>query len=190
LLALVAALLSACSDPAWREINSQEGGFRIAMQSDPRVEKQELDTPIGKITGHWYAVEGKDAVYGVGYADYPDAIFKHGTPRQLFSVVRDGWLKRINGKLQADGTEIALDNKYPGMEVIASGQLDGQDAYMRGRFYLVGNRLYQVITFGKRSAMAQSDINRFLSSFKLTPRLDTTTITIDAEPERKDRKKK
>lgn len=190
LLALVALLLAACSDPSWREINSPEGGFRIAMKHDPRVEKQEIETPMGKITGHWYGVEEKDAVYGIGYSDYPDAIFKAGTPRKLFSIVRDGWLKRINGKPHGDGSDIVLDNRFPGMEVIASGELGGEEAYMRARFYLVGNRLYQVIAFGKKSAMAQSDINQFLSSFKLAPRGETTTVTIEPEVDNRSLKKK
>src|SRR6202008_2846049 len=122
-----------------------DGGFRIAMRGDPLVQKEDLETPLGKITAYWYAIEGKDAVYGIGYSDYPAEILMRSTPRQLFTIVRGGWLKRINGKPQGDGTDIVLDGQYPGMEVIATGQLGGEDAYMRARFYLVGNRLYQVI---------------------------------------------
>src|SRR5262245_11205850 len=187
LLALAVALLAACNNPTWREITIPEGGFRVAMQGDPHVQKQELDTPIGKVTAYWYSIEGKDAVYGVGYSDYPDAIFKKGTPRQLFAIVRDGWLKRIEGQPQGDGASIVLENRSPGMEVIAAGKLEGEDAYMRGRFYLVGNRLYQVVTFGKKAAMAQSDINQFLSSFKLTPRQETNTVTIEADSDKNPR---
>ena len=188
--ALAALLLVACSDPAWHEIAIPDGGFRIAMKSEPRVEKQDIDTPLGKITGYWYGVEEQDAVYGLGYSDYPDAIFKHGTPRKLFSIVRDGWLKRIDGKPQGDGADIVLENRYPGMEVIATGQLGGEDAYMRARFYLVGNRLYQVIAFGKKKTMAQSDINRFLSSFKLVPKGETTTVIIEPEVDKRSLKTK
>ncbi|HKA43883.1 MAG TPA: hypothetical protein VKF40_18015 [Burkholderiales bacterium] len=180
LVAVIAALVAACARTEWREVETPDGGFRILMQGDPRVEKSALDTPSGQITGNLYLVEVKDAAFGVGYSDFPVAIVQEASPRQLFSVVRDGWMKRIQGKLQNDGTDIKLENKYPGMEFAASGQLDGRDAYLRGRLYLVDNRLYQVIVFGTKSAMPVSDINQFLGSFKLVPRHETATVKIEA----------
>jgi hypothetical protein len=122
----------------------------------------------------------KDAAFGVGYADYPVEVVRASDPRKLFTTVRESWVKRIDGTLQGDGTDIKLENKYPGMEIIAWGKLDGRDAYLRGRFYLVDDRLYQVIVFGNKSRMPVSDINQFLASFKLMPRNETTTVTIDS----------
>ena len=176
LLAVIAALVAACTGAAWHEVSIPDGGFRILMQGDPRLEKTELETPIGKITAYWYSMDAKDAAFGVGYSDYPVEIVRNAPPRQLFAIVRESWIKRIGGTLQGDGRDIKLEDKYPGMEFIASGKLEGRDAYLRGRFYLVGDRLYQVIVFGNKSAMPVSDINQFLGSFKLVPRQETVTI--------------
>ena len=37
---------------------------------------------------------------------------------------------------------------------------------MRGRLYLVDNRLYQLIVFGNKETIPASDINQFMGSFK------------------------
>ena len=185
LIALLAgaALSCGCTPSTWREVDSPDGGFRILMQGDPRVANNVLDTPLGKINASWYSIEANDSAFGVGYADYPEAVTR-GTPRELFTVVRESWVKRISGTLQGDGTDIKLDNQYPGMEFIALGKLNNRDAYVRGRFYLVGNRLYQVVVFGTKSAMPISDINQFLGSFKLVPRRELATVKIESTPDK------
>lgn len=181
LLALVASLLAACGGPSWQELKAPEGGFRILMRADPLVERREVETPIGKITGHWYSTEQRNSVFGVGYADYPVQFVSNAPPRELFTLARESWLKRIDGKLQGDGTEIRLDG-HPGMEFIASGKFNGRDAYLRGRLYLVGNRLFQVVVFGDKATLPLSDINQFMGSFKLTPTHGVNTVNIDVGP--------
>ena len=184
-IALVFLLLAAaCSDPSWREVASSDGGFRIRMHGDPRVEQRSVDTPAGKITGHLYSLEGKDSVYAVGFADYPRQILQASHPASMFSGVRDSWLKRIDGQLEGKTTDIRLDGKWHGMEFAARGRLAGRDAWMRGRLYLVDNRLYQLIVFGSRETIPLSDINQFMGSFKVAQPRDTTTLTIDATPEK------
>lgn len=178
LLAAVAALVAACGPP-WQEVTTPDGGFRILMRGDPRVEKRDLDTPIGPVTGNWYATELKESVFGVGYSDFPAQIVGSMAPQRMFMTVRESWVKRINGRLQGDGTDIKLDKVHPGMEFIARGQLKGHDVYLRGRLYLVGNRLYQVIVFGRKDTLPLSDINKFLTSFDLVQQRDVSTIKID-----------
>ena len=179
LLAAALVLVAACGGPAWREVSTPDGGFRILMRGDPRVEKRDLDTPVGKITGNWYATELQESVFGVGYSDYPAQVLGSMAPRRMFMTVRESWVKRIDGRLQGDGTDIKLDKAHPGMEFIARGQLQGHDVYLRGRLYLVGNRLYQVIVFGRKDTLPPSDVNKFLASFALVPQRELATIRID-----------
>ena len=183
LLACVVFLATACGDPAWHEVAGTDGGFRVLMRGDPRVEQRNLDTPMGKIAGSWYSLEQKDSVFGVGYADYPAQVVQATPPRKMFTIVRDGWLKRIAGTLEGDGTDINLDNKWIGMEFTARGKLEGRDAWMRGRFYLVDNRLYQLIVFGNKESIPTSDINKFMGSLKVAQPRETATIKIDPAPE-------
>jgi hypothetical protein len=182
LLAAVATLVAACG-PSWQEVSTPDGGFRILMRGDPRIEKRDVDTPIGKITGNWYATELQESVFGVGYSDYPTQIVSGMAPQEMFTTVRESWVKRINGKLQGDGTDIRLEKAHPGMEFIARGQLKGHDVYLRGRLYLVGNRLYQVIVFGRRDTLPLSDVNTYLDSFKLVPQHDVATVGVDGKAE-------
>jgi hypothetical protein len=185
LLAVVLLVAAGCSDPSWREVASPDGGFRIRMRGDPRVEQRNVDTPAGKITGHWYSLDGEDSVFGVGFADYPHQILQRTPSRNMFSGVRDSWLKRIGGQLDGNATDIKLDGKWVGMEFSARGKLDGRDAWMRGRLYLVDNRLYQLIVFGNKETIPVSDINQFMGSFKVAQPKESTTLTIDAAPDKK-----
>src|SRR5262249_45363935 len=151
-------------NPEWRDLTIPDGGFRIQVRGEPRVEKNDLPTPLGVIHTEWYSVEARDGVFGVGYADYPEAALRQSGARTLFTTVRESWLKRIDGKLIGEGTDVTLEKKHPGIDFSAAGKLDGRDAYLRGRFYLVGNRMYQIIAFGNRSAMPISEINQFMGS--------------------------
>jgi len=186
-LAVVAAIVAGCGDSSWREIAAADGGFRILMRGEPQVEVRNLDTPIGKIAGNWYSLEGKDSVFGVGYADYPVQVVQATPPQTMFTIVREGWLKRIEGRLEGDATDIKLDDKWSGMEFTARGKLEGRDAWMRGRFYLVDNRLYQLVVFGNKEAIPTTDIRKFMGSFKVAKPNDVATVKIDAAPERKQR---
>ncbi|MCC7485244.1 MAG: hypothetical protein IT529_09675 [Burkholderiales bacterium] len=178
-------LLAGCGDPSWREVSAPDGGFTVRMGGDPRVEKRNIDTPAGAITAYWYSLDRKDSVYGVGYADYPVRLVAGTPPGRMFSIVREGWLKRIAGKLDGEDKELKLDGKWHGVEFTARGELDGRKAWMLGRFYLVENRLYQLVVFGNREGIPQADINRFMGSFKVAKPRDASIVTIDAAPDGK-----
>src|SRR5262245_33085911 len=108
LLAVVLVALGAACGPSWKETSTPEGGFRILMRGDPRVEKRDVDTAVGPIRGNWYAVELKESVFGVGYSDYPPEVVKGMAPRRMLMTVRDSWVRRINGASQGDPTDIKL----------------------------------------------------------------------------------
>jgi hypothetical protein len=183
--AMTLAVTAACGDPSWREVAAPDGGFRVLMRGDPRVEQRNLDTPAGPITGNWYSLAEKDSVFGVGYADYPVQIVQATPPAKMFALVREGWLKRIDGRLEGDATDIKLDGKWFGMEFTARGRLEGRDAWMRGRFYLVDNRLYQLVVFGNRKSIPTPDIKKFMGSFRVAQPRDISTIRIEPAPDAK-----
>ena len=185
MLAVVLSVAAGCGDPTWREVAAPDGGFRIKMRGDPRVEERNLDTPAGKITGHLYSLDAKDSVFAVGFADYPRQILQGAPPSRMFANLRDSWLKRIDGRPEGNATDIKLDGKWVGMEFTARGKLEGRDAWMRGRLYLVDNRLYQLIVFGNKETIPVSDINQFMGSFKVAQPRESTRVNIDAAPEQK-----
>jgi len=184
MLVLVAGA-AGCDRSKWHEQSIRDGGFRVLMLPQPHYEKRQLDTPVGTITAHLYTMELSDSVFGVGYSDYPEQVLRMMAPRRMFMDVRDGWMKRINGRLQGEGKDIRLEGTYPGMEIVASGTVNGREAYLRGRFYLVGTRLYQVVVFGNRDTIPLADVNRFFSSFKLIPPREVSDVTIQTTPDKK-----
>jgi hypothetical protein len=64
------------------------------------------------------------------------------------------------------------------LEFQAEGKVKGTDAFVHARFYLVDQRLYQIIAMGRKDAVPQGVINRFLNSFRLIPQSDVGTIQI------------
>lgn len=179
---MAAMLAAGCGGPSWQDFTVQDGGFRVLMRGEVHYDKRELDTPVGKIVAHMYSIEFKDSVFGVGYSDYPPQMVRSMTPRRLFMAVRDTWVRRIEGRLEGDGIDIRLDKRHPGMEVVAWGKVKGRNAYLKGRFYLVGDRLYQIVIFGNRDSMPLADINHFLASFKLVPQREVGSINVTPAP--------
>jgi hypothetical protein len=148
------------------------------MRGEPTYARQQLNTPAGKMVAHLYSSDRPDSFFAVGYADYPLAAVVGGPPADLFSGVRDTWLRRIEGKLTASDNGIKLAGQYPGLEFQAGGKVKGTDAFVHARFYLVDQRLYQIIAMGRKDAVPQGVINRFLNSFRLIPQSDVGTIQI------------
>ena len=179
LTALIAlSVLGACSrgDGEWHELAIAEGGFKVLMRGQPRYAKQEGQTPVGKMYSHVYSSERPDAYYAVGYSDFPVA-YALGTNREeILKGVRDGWVRRIEGKVVASGPT-RLDG-YDGIDFAAEGRSKGGEAWLQGRLYLVDQRLYQVIAMGRKGEVAQGTLNRFLNSFRIVPVEDTQRIEV------------
>ena len=177
LLGLI-GMLAACAQSEWRELPVSDGAFSVLMRGEPTYARQQLNTPAGRMFAHLYSSDRPDSFFAVGYADYPLAAVVGGSPRDLFSDVRDTWLRRIDGKLTASDTSIKLEGKYPGAEFQAQGKVKDADTFLHARFYLVDQRLYQVIAMGRKNSVSQGVVNRFLNSFRLIAQSDVGTIQI------------
>jgi len=175
----LACLLGACTRSEWRELPVSDGGFSILMRGDPHYQRQQLNTRAGKMFAHLYSSDRRDSYFAVGYADYPLALVVGTAPEQLFSGVRQTWVQRIDGKLSASDDTIKLAGKYAGTEFQAAGKINGVDAFVHARLYLVDQRLYQVISMGRKDEVSQGVVNRFLNSFRLIPQSDVGTLTLE-----------
>src|SRR5215210_6675501 len=179
LVFLIAALVGACTRSEWRELPVSDGAFNVLMRGDPHYQRQQMRTAAGKMTAHLYSSDRPDSYFAVGYADYPLALVVGTAPEQLFSGVRQTWLQRIDGKLTATDDTIKLDGKYAGTEFQAAGKINGIDAFVHARLYLVDQRLYQVISMGRKDEVSQGIVNRFLNSFRLIQQSDIGTVRIE-----------
>lgn len=179
LLVVALSLLSlSCGQSEWRPMEVSEGGFRVLMRGQPNVTKQALDSPAGKMTAYLYSSDRPASYYAVGYTDYPLALVVGKDPDKVFEGVRDTWVRRIGGRRVGADSKLMLAGGYPGLEFTAEGDSKGTEAFMQARIFLVDQRLYQVIAMGRKNAVPQGEINRYLNSFTLVPTSEVGTLQV------------
>lgn len=149
-----------------QEFKSQEGGFSIMTPYALKETTQTVDTQIGKIEIHFFSADQSGKSFVVVYSDYPSEVVKASDPEQILDGSRDGAIDNVKGELISE-TRISL-HEYPGRDLTISVQdKNGQALFMRGRIFLVENRLYQIMAIVTKGNENNSEINDFLQSFKL-----------------------
>lgn len=130
---------------------------------------QTLNTQAGKIDIHIFASEQGGQSLMVLYSDYPANLVKASDPEKIYDGGRDGAVANVKGQLVSE-SRIWLYGS-PGREILIKTKAsNGQDATVRDRIYLVGNRLYQVMAVVPSEKENSSEITSFLDSFKLLGR--------------------
>lgn len=175
---LFVAVAAAPVHAQWQDLVVRDAGFSVLMRGEPEYDKRSIPTPAGPIVAHLYASSRRDSVVAIGYTDYPLGMVVGGTPEQVFAPARETWVKRVNGKIRSQDNRLKLDGKHPGMEFFATGRNDGVESFVQARFYLVEQRLYQIVFMGRDREVPQGVVNRFLNSFKLVPVQDVQTMKI------------
>jgi TonB family protein len=165
---------------SWKEYKSETGGFSIMFPGTPREEAQKL-----KDGGHEVNIRTLNlhemAIYSVMYLDNPPSAPQNPDAAR---VMLDYSVKQAAPMFKAEPleeVEITLDG-HPG-RFVRQRLPDG--LIMRLKFYVVGQRLYQLMITTPSEQAATDDQRRFyaetaskfLDSFKLAP---TTTTTAAA----------
>jgi hypothetical protein len=180
-LAAIAVLCACMRAPSeWKELVLENGGFAVLMRGQPHYVRQMLDTPAGRMEAHLYSSDRPDAYFAVGYSDYPLALVVGGSPEGLFTGVRDMWVRRLEGRLTQSDSRITAGGRHPGYAFSAEGRMNGADAILDARLYLVGQRLYQIVAIGRKGEVSQGIVNRFLDSFRLVEEKQVGSITIES----------
>ena len=170
LVAAVALLVSACSflnaqEPTWKEFRSNEGGFSVLMPGTPTPNKVTVNTTSGVEEANMFSLSEESLdEYIVAYSKYPKTDSKEVSTGKLFDKARDGILLVQQGKLLNEAA-ITLDG-FSGRS-IAVERPDG--VITTARFYVVGDRFYQLSVNAKTNEREPEAPKRFLDSFKLLP---------------------
>src|SRR5262249_457403 len=151
-LAAVVLMLAGCNKLNFKEFTSEEGKFSILMPGDPERKTQR----IRGLEMVMYGMNVKNGAYVVGYMDAP------GRPLSL-----DGAIQNVtnehNGKISST-KDFTLEG-YTGKEFeIESKEPKG---YISGRVIVVKDRLYTFQAAGTNAKLSNSDVRKFLDSFKL-----------------------
>ena len=170
LVVAVALLVSACSflnaqEPTWKEFRSNEGGFSVLMPGTPTPNKVTVNTTSGVEEANMFSLSDESLdEYIVAYSKYPKTDSKEVSTGKLFDKARDGILLVQQGKLLNEAA-ITLDG-FSGRS-IAVERPDG--VITTARFYVVGDRFYQLSVNAKTNEREPEAPKRFLDSFKLLP---------------------
>lgn len=152
----------------WKTFNPSGGRFSILMPGAP--------VPLGTA----FVVEGQEmqlqqfvssqqndqVVYMAGWMDLPEGGLPSGELQSSLDSVRDGFRKRLNGKLLKE-FKMTLSG-HPGRHFKMSAQIDNRAYLITQRVYLRGDRLYQITTMvpERLEGSLRGSISGFLKSFK------------------------
>ena len=149
--------------PNWVTTVSHQGAFLVRMPEEPTVAVDRVSAEKENITINTYKSEDRaiNTFYMVSYYDYPDG-FNPDTKKDFFKDVISKVVRRMGGSLLME-KNISTD-EYKGREIEVAVD---EDYFVRAKFYLVGNRLYQLI-IGAADRRAYSPENEaYLNSFRL-----------------------
>lgn len=152
-----------------REYRSEAGNFSVQTPYTLKESSESLDTQVGEIEIHSFLGERGNESVSVGYTDYPAELVRVSDPERILDGSRDGAVENVNGELVSE-TRISLDG-YPGRELTISIIAENkQEIVLRGRVFLVENRLYQIMAVVPKGKENGKHIEDFLQSFTLLSR--------------------
>ena len=156
LVFVIAIAAGGCQMPL-EEFSSPEYKFKAKFPGKPKEQDQ---SQMG-ITVKMFMTESKNGSYGVAVANIPPGIPGGGDlDGAVNGIVRSG-----NGTVKSNNP-ITVNGKYPGREFSATITQPKQ-GQARGKVFIAGNRLYQVLVLGTDSFANGTEANEFLNSFVL-----------------------
>jgi hypothetical protein len=165
-LLVCALLLGACAAAATPQAFKNDAGkFTVVAPVEMKESSQSVDTAVGKVDIYMFAGDGGNISYIIAYSDYPPAV-ANADVQSVLDGARNGAVSNSNGTLTGE-TKITLDG-YPGREfTMDTKDSTGRDITAKARIYLVGVRLYQVLSMAVKGDALISNMDPFLNSFAL-----------------------
>lgn len=165
-LILMFVFLTGYTVPALKVYSNKAAGFSIDMPAgeSPQYSSQQVKTDSGNLTLHTFIVSTNEAAYMVAYSDFPKSLIKSKGVEKLLSDTYTGAANSMKGSV-----ENVKAIKIPGADV-KEVLLKGAEFSSRARYYLVGNRMYQMVFITSSMDAIKSnkkDLNKFFDSFKL-----------------------
>ena len=143
-----------------------DGDFEVVFPGDPTM--QPLSTPLpdgSTIESEIHIHETPRSAFLVSWTDYPPEYDTSDTMGVLEGA-RDGAVENIGGQLETSAP-ITLQDR-PGIQLTASMDAGGSDAFYDAIVFIDGQRLYQASGLGLVAAGVQGDVDTFLASFAFT----------------------
>jgi hypothetical protein len=169
LLTATAALLAGCFNTLdWREFNSEEGHYTVALPGKVNHEKRVLTTPVGNVTMQMDSTSAGDALFGVGYSEYPPNYLTRANTEQMIDQVRDALVKNIGARTFSEAPLIRED--VHGRSVHAEGRGGDKVLALDAHLMFAGGRFYQVVVVGSAGPgrISKDALDTYFNSFRIT----------------------
>lgn len=149
------------SKAGWVQHSSSADRFSVSMPGLPRQMNQSLG---GISTSMHVADMGPKGAFIVGVTRAPGSAANFNGDLALDSGVSAA-VANVSGTITSK-TTISL-GKHPGRDVVFTGLAQGRTMRGHGRFYAVGNWIYQLLQVGPNNESAEPDVQEFFRSFRL-----------------------
>ncbi len=156
---------STANAAGWQDYKSSAGKFSIQVPSKPQEQSQDQTTDVGTIKLNMVIAEANDSGYFVGYADFPNKIANPADIQKGLGDSVKGSVANLKGEIKSEKEYLLGD--IPCRDFEAGGKVQATDVSMKGRFCLADNRLYQVFALGAKDKISNTDVDRFINSFKI-----------------------
>ena len=178
LLTLAVTLLAGCSERLeWRELRSADG-YTVMLPGRVQTVAREVDFEGRKLPVSMTSTGVGAAMFAVGVATLPSEFAQDAANRErVIAHFRDGVVRNIGGTVTATGPAALVlapgsgHQLRAGQRVEARGRAgpDGRIAVLAARFFIVDDRLFQLIALGGEGSIEPQALETFFTSFRLTP---------------------
>jgi len=175
---LTLALLAGCSERLeWRELKSPDG-YSVMLPGRAQTVARDVEFEGQKLPVTMTSTGVGAAMFAVGVVRLPAAVAGDAAARErAIAHFRDGLVRNIGGTVTtsapaalilAPGSPHAVKS---GQQVEARGRAgaDGRSAALAARFFIVDDRLFEVIALGGEGAIEPNALETFFTSFRLQP---------------------
>ncbi len=152
--------------PAWTEFTSTEGRFSVWMPGAPNQQTQPVTTDSGSIDLIVFTAEDRSGGYAVMYSDFPGGV-SPANANAVLETTMQGGVSNMQGTLLRQ-SNITLRG-YAGREIQVDvpAQNSQPASLLTARYYLVDNRLYQLLVITHKDQPTSDALRKFFDSFNL-----------------------
>jgi hypothetical protein len=177
-LLVVLALLAGCSERLeWRELKSPDG-YTVMLPGRAQTVAREVEFEGQKLPVSMTSTGVGAAMFAVGVVRLPPAMATDAAARErTIAHFRDGLVRNIGGTVTASGpAALSLAPGSPhgvlaaqSLEAKGRAGADGRSTVLAARFFIVDDRLFEVVALGGEGAIERNTLDTFFTSFRLQP---------------------
>ena len=166
-LSISLTILAACggSRPSPKIFAADKCGLTVQLPSQPKEESRTANAAGGALVITLYTLTEGNSIYVVSCNDFPTDQVAAANKDRVLDNIGQGAMTNIGATLD-NQTSVDLDG-HPGRDILGHATIGGQNAVVRARVYLVGNRMIQTLVPGVKGQMSDANMQTYLTSLKL-----------------------